>query len=599
MDIFKLVGSIFVDTDEANKSIAKTDEKAEGLGKKLVEGVSVAAKWGAGLVAASTAAAGAVFGFADSAAGTADEIDKMSQKIGISTDAYQEWSYVMGQNGMDVEKLSTGMKTLVSQMDMAAGGTTSAQENFDKLGISIYDVSGKLKDQELILNETMHALADMENGTEKSRLATELFGKAGIEMMPMLNQGSEAMDELTQRAHDLGLVMSGDAVTAGVVLGDTIDDIKKSFAMIGTNLGSAVIPIIQKFADLLIDNMPMIQEMFAALAPVMMGVVSAIFPIVTDLAEMILPIILDLIEQLVPVITEITASILPIFVDLLNILLPPLMEIIRVLLPPLISLIQVLLPVLSNTMALLTPILDLFTKLLTPIAQLITLAIEPLISVLVKLTNESLKSMIPAVELLAEVLLGVLMTAFELLKPVIENIKDAFSGLISFITGVFSGDWSKAWNGIVEMFGNIFNGIVSLVKVPINFIINGINGIFSSLGELEVPDWVPGIGGTSFSLPQIPLLAKGGDIVEAGTVMVGEAGPELLSLPAGARVTPLDKIGTEMDYDRMAQSLASVLAEILPSIIPNYEPVDDETLFQRVRKQSAVNATLGRPGLVV
>lgn len=599
MDIFKLVGSIFVDTDEANKSIAKTDEKAEGLGKKLVEGVSVAAKWGAGLVAASTAAAGAVFGFADSAAGTADEIDKMSQKIGISTDAYQEWSYVMGQNGMDVEKLSTGMKTLVSQMDMAAGGTTSAQENFDKLGISIYDVSGKLKDQELILNETMHALADMENGTEKSRLATELFGKAGIEMMPMLNQGSEAMDELTQRAHDLGLVMSGDAVTAGVVLGDTIDDIKKSFAMIGTNLGSAVIPIIQKFADLLIDNMPMIQEMFAALAPVMMGVVSAIFPIVTDLAEMILPIILDLIEQLVPVITEITASILPIFVDLLNILLPPLMEIIRVLLPPLISLIQVLLPVLSNTMALLTPILDLFTKLLTPIAQLITLAIEPLISVLVKLTNESLKSMIPAVELLAEVLLGVLMTAFELLKPVIENIKDAFSGLISFITGVFSGDWSKAWNGIVEMFGNIFNGIVSLVKVPINFIINGINGIFSSLGELEVPDWVPGIGGTSFSLPQIPLLAKGGDIVEAGTVMVGEAGPELLSLPVGARVTPLDKIGTEMDYDRMAQSLASVLAEILPSIIPNYEPVDDETLFQRVRKQSAVNATLGRPGLVV
>lgn len=278
MEIFKLFGSIFVNTDEAEKSMQKTEKSAESVASKLGSGIKTAAKWGAGLVAASTAATTAIFGLATKATETADEIDKMSQKIGISNKAYQEWSYVMGQNGMDVSKLQTGMKTLVTQMDMASSGTKSATENFDKLGISIYDASGGLKDQETILNETMHALADMENGTEKARLATELFGKAGIEMMPMLNQGSGAMDELTQRAHDLGLVMSDEAVSAGVVLGDTMDDVKKSFGMIGTQLGVAVMPLVQKFADKILNIMPVVQKYVG-------GVVNAIGEFVGAMAD--------------------------------------------------------------------------------------------------------------------------------------------------------------------------------------------------------------------------------------------------------------------------------------------------------------------------
>lgn len=163
-----MFGSIFVKTDDADKSIQKTEKSAESLAAKFGNGIKTAAKWGAAIATGATVAGTAIFGLATSAAGTADEIDKMSQKIGISTEAYQEWSYVMGQNGMDVDKLATGMKTLVSQMDKAANGTASAQENFDKLGVSIYNADGSLKDQETLLNEVMHALADMENGTEKA-----------------------------------------------------------------------------------------------------------------------------------------------------------------------------------------------------------------------------------------------------------------------------------------------------------------------------------------------------------------------------------------------------------------------------------------------
>lgn len=563
MEIFKLFGSIFVNTDDADKSMQKTEKNAESIASKLGSGITTAAKWGAGLVTAATAATTAVVGLANDAAGTADEIDKMSQKIGISAEAYQEWSYVMGQNGMDVDKLATGMKTLVSQMDSAASGSASAQENFEKLGISIYDSSGNLKDQETILNEAMHSLADMENGTEKARLATELFGKAGIEMMPMLNQGSQAMDDLTQRAHDLGLVMSEDAVSAGVTLGDTIDDIKQSFSMIGTNLGSAVIPIIQQFADLIIDNMPMIQQTIGQLGPILANMAATFLPVIADLAQMLLPLLVDLINQLLPVITNIASIVLPIITELLEKLMPPLMQIIGAILPVITTLLNTLMPIIDLLFQILNPILDVILALIVPLVELASVILQPIIELLGALITTALEPLMPVIQAVAYLLTMTLGSAFKTLEPIIDDIMQVFDGLIDFISGVFSGDWEKAWNGIVNIFSGIFSAVSDIFKAPINFIINGINSLFASLGNLKIPDWVPIIGGTSFDLPQIPMLWKGGNIVESGSVLVGEKGPEILELPAGARVTPLDNANdnTNLTKDDLIDAIRTVLSE--------------------------------------
>lgn len=259
IEIFKLMGSILVNNDEANKSISKTDEKAEGLGNKFLKGAGTVAKWGTAIAGAAAAGGAALFGMATKSAEVTDRIDKLSNKIGISKQGFQEWDYILGQNGMDVEKLQVGVKTLVSQMDAAAGGSKNASEAFDKLGLSWNDGNGKLKNQESMMNEAIMALANMENGTEKARLATQLFGKAGVEMMPMLNNGAQGIEDLKNRAHDLGLVLGDDAVNAGVVLGDTLDDVKSSFSMIGTQIGVKVMPLIQSFADWILSNMPIIQ----------------------------------------------------------------------------------------------------------------------------------------------------------------------------------------------------------------------------------------------------------------------------------------------------------------------------------------------------
>lgn len=234
---------------EAKKSV---DGDIANMGKNIAAGF-------AGVVAGATAAVAGVYKFATSTAETADNIDKMSQKIGISRQAYQEWDYICSQCGVDVDVFKNGVKTLTTQMDAAAGGSEAAQETFKALGLTWEDGNGKLKSQEQMMEEAITALAGMEDGTERARLAQELFGKAGLELAPVLNSGVDGVEELRARCHELGLVMSDETIDAGVKLGDTIADVKDTFGAITDRLGAEFMPIIQAMADKILEFMPQIE----------------------------------------------------------------------------------------------------------------------------------------------------------------------------------------------------------------------------------------------------------------------------------------------------------------------------------------------------
>ena len=113
-------------------------------------------------------------------------------------------------------------------------------------------------------------------------------------------------------------------------------------------------------------------------------------------------------------------------------------------------------------------------------------------------------------------------------KNIWDSIKSVFDGVIDFVRGVFTGDWERAWNGVKEIFGGIFGGLVSLVKAPINGIISLINAALGGIDTLiNAANSIPGVNIPN--VPRIPLLAKGG-IVRSGSAIVGEAGPELMTV---------------------------------------------------------------------
>ncbi|MFR1943052.1 MAG: phage tail tape measure protein [Enterococcus durans] len=117
--------------------------------------------------------------------------------------------------------------------------------------------------------------------------------------------------------------------------------------------------------------------------------------------------------------------------------------------------------------------------------------------------------------------------------------KRIFTGFIDFITGIFTGDWERAWNGVVNIFGGIFDGIAAMAKAPFNGMIGLINAFLGGLNNIKIPKWVPGVGGKNFSISTLPYLAQGGHLIN-GQAIVGEAGPELLTAKNGkTTVTPL------------------------------------------------------------
>ncbi|PFI17456.1 tape measure protein [Bacillus cereus] len=149
--------------------------------------------------------------------------------------------------------------------------------------------------------------------------------------------------------------------------------------------------------------------------------------------------------------------------------------------------------------------------------------------------------LLPAFRVVFTAIGSVVGDAFRGIKTVWETVlKPILNGIIDFISGVFSGNWSKAWSGIVQIFSGIFEGIKSAAKAPLNAVISMVNGLIKGINGIEIPDWVPGIGGGKASIPTIPMLATGGKPVGNGSFIAGEAGPELFTKRGNSiTVTPL------------------------------------------------------------
>lgn len=129
--------------------------------------------------------------------------------------------------------------------------------------------------------------------------------------------------------------------------------------------------------------------------------------------------------------------------------------------------------------------------------------------------------------------------------PIINSLEVIFLGLTNFISGVFSGNWRRAWFGVRQIFESIVSGLSHIFKAPLNFMIDGINKFLSGIGKIKIPDWVPGVGGKGFSIPKIPRLAKGG-IVSASTIAnIGEAGTEAV-IPLQRNTQGLDMIAEKI-----------------------------------------------------
>lgn len=184
--------------------------------------------------------------------------------------------------------------------------------------------------------------------------------------------------------------------------------------------------------------------------------------------------------------------------------------------------------------------------------------------------------------------------------PIINGFKKILNSLITFITGVFTGNWGKAWQGVVDLFKSIFETVVSIAKGVVNGVASAINTVIGAINGInfKVPDWVPGVGGKSFSvdIPKIPTLAKGSENWQGGIAQVSEKGGEIIDLPKGSRVYPHDKSVEMARGENRQQSVTINIPKLADQITVREDADIDKIIDGLTRRLQQVSKNVGTVG---
>lgn len=181
-----------------------------------------------------------------------------------------------------------------------------------------------------------------------------------------------------------------------------------------------------------------------------------------------------------------------------------------------------------------------------------------------------------------DIILRVIRTAWDMVVGVFKGVFQVLEGIFKVFTGLLSGNWSKVWEGMKDIVSGIWDGIVSLVKGGINFLIGALNAFIRGINKIKLPDWIPGIGGKGINIKEIPYLAKGTSYFSGGLAVVGEQGPELVSMPRGSSVTP------NRETEAMLGGLSLNIANFYNNTDRDIEELAEQLAFMLKKKKMAL-----------
>lgn len=316
-------------TTESTRQTSKAIEDfKEGLTKKLAATVFDA------VVSALKEIENVMKSLITETAAFGDTIDKNSQRLGMTTEQYQEWSYILSQNGADISTLTTSVRTINNRIDEMAQGSKTATDAFHRLGISIEDLQGKSGEESLTL--IIQRLQGMEDETERNAVANDLLGRSYVDLIPLLNQSADSVEDLRQKAHDTNQLLSEEGIEAAVNYTDAVDTLSKSFNGFKTQIGSDILPgitlIVEGITDLLNNTEGAekkieqgIEDTFKAIERVVPRVATVLGRLANAAGEKAPEIIQRILKAIVensPKVAEGIAKLLPIIVQAIKDLLP-------------------------------------------------------------------------------------------------------------------------------------------------------------------------------------------------------------------------------------------------------------------------------------
>lgn len=462
MNVFELMAKINIDTSGYTKSL-DTAKKAAGTVAK----VGVAA-----FAAVGTAAVGAGVKLVKETANVAsygDNIDKMSQKMGISAKAYQEWDAVMQHSGTSIDALKPSMKTMANQAQQGA-------EEFQKLGISQEEV--KNLSQEDLFGRVIEGLQNMEEGTERTAIASKLLGRGATELGALLNTSAEDTQKMKDRVNELGGVMSDEAVKAAAKYQDQLQDMNTAIDGLKRNLLTGMMPAITTVMSGITNLASGKTDL--GLGEISKGVeevtkqISNITPVIVKALVNVLPqlgkALVQNISAIVPYLPEMISTLVSAVIDMLPDLITVGIEVMKQLTVGILQALPVLIQALPDIIKALTDglvsLFDSMPEITNMLGELIGVVADTLIDLIPVLVEASMtitEKMIDAltepetlfklVEMAGRLIIAVAGGLLAAVPKLLEGVAKIMSTVVTNIT---SFDFGKAGS---ELIGNITSAL--------------------------------------------------------------------------------------------------------------------------------------------
>ena len=457
------------------------------LGGALKTGMAAIAGLGTAALGAGTALTSAASGVAS----YGDNIDKMSQKMNMTAEAYQEWDAVMQHSGTSMESMKASMKTL-------ANAAETNNKAFKEIGITEKDLQ-TLNQQELF-EKTIAGLQNMTDDTQRTYVAGKLLGKGATELGALLNTSAEDTQAMRDRVHELGGVMSDEAVKNAAAFQDSLQDMQTTFSGVKNSIMADMLPSftsvmdglsslvigeegakekivagVQGIVDNITEAMPKLIEGFSTIAQALMEVAPEL---IGSLAEGIISAIPELLPSLIQLVGEIGSKLIELLPQLIEVGMQVILELangIAQALPELIpTIVDTMLMIVDTLIANIDQLVDAAIAIMTGLA-------EGLINALPELIDRLPEIIVAIVE-------GLVENAPKLLEASVEIIVALATGMIEAGKSLVDG----LWEGIKKNWDNLVKSVTDLGKK----LVDKVKGFFeigspSKLFRDEVGKWIP------------------------------------------------------------------------------------------------------------
>lgn len=499
-------------------------------------------------------------------------------KVGLSAaDMFNIFQTGAETGAWNLDKIGDAVKELAIRV---VDGSDTTAEGFELIGLNAEEMAAKFaaggESAREAFYQTVEALSALEDPLAQNTAGVNLFGTMwedlGPEVVTQLASIQDGIYATGEEMENLKEVKYDD-------LGSMFEELKRNVELLILPLGEQLIPLLSELIEsvlpLLEEALPPIIDVFGQLIEQLAPAVENILPVLLDLLSSLAPPLLDIVEKVLPVLVELLDTIMPLFETLME-LLEPILELILELLEPLLELLEVVL----------MPLAELLTLLVEEQLSQVTQALEILTKAIKMLVEKQLQQAIKAFRNLKDVFNEVFTMIQQIVKINIDAVRKIFEDIVSFVKNVFTGNWKAAWETVRDIFKAIADSLAETFKIPINWIIDKINSFIDGLNRIQIPSWVPGIGGLGFNIPHIPKLRIGMDFVpeddfpallhRGEAVLTAEENSALQQLGGMSAVysllhTPMRDpqemtwpdvaAASEIDYERLGTAVADALVE--------------------------------------